>query len=132
MSNSLIDLHTMLMDQIRRLKDPKLSNDDLLLEARRSAAMQKVGETVIKNAHLVLDASRMAKNADVNSKVFGTSKESTTKLENSTKLLKGEKKERMCLRCKELFISEHSGHRICDTCKKKDPGTSGIEHTLGH
>ena len=32
---------------------------------------------------------------------------------------------RKCLNCRDDFESEHSGQRVCDTCKRQDVWTSG-------
>lgn len=38
-------------------------------------------------------------------------------------------KERNCLRCREVFMSEWAGERICSRCKKSSTWKNGTPHT---
>ena len=37
-----------------------------------------------------------------------------------------EMKPRRCLRCSEMFLSEHAGNRICLSCSLKPPSPEGL------
>ncbi len=37
----------------------------------------------------------------------------------------GERKERKCLMCRQSFVSEWSGERVCRNCKSKDAWRRG-------
>lgn len=54
--NTLGDLNGYLFEQLERLSDPELSNEELKQEIERSSAVTKVAEQVISNGHLVLKA----------------------------------------------------------------------------
>lgn len=58
MKNTLTDLNNYLFEQIERLNDDELSEDQLEKEIRRSEAVQKVARTIIENGHLALSAKK--------------------------------------------------------------------------
>ena len=38
------------------------------------------------------------------------------------------KKQRRCLRCQRMFLSQHAGNRICPRCTANPPNVSGLRH----
>ena len=60
MKNTLNDLNNYLFEQIERLNDDELSEDQLELEneIKRSEAVQKVARTIIENGQLALSAKK--------------------------------------------------------------------------
>ena len=55
--NSLEDLNNHLFEQLERLNDEDLKNDQLDREIRRANGMTAIAETIIKNGRLALEAS---------------------------------------------------------------------------
>ena len=55
--NSLEDLNNHLFEQLERLNDEDLQNDQLDREIRRANGMTAIAETIIKNGRLALEAS---------------------------------------------------------------------------
>lgn len=58
MRNTLNDLNNYLFEQIERLNDDELSEDQLEKEIKRSEAVQKVARTIIENGQLALNAKK--------------------------------------------------------------------------
>lgn len=58
MKNSLTDLHNILFEEIERLNDEDLDNEQLEKEIKRSEAMQKIAKTIIDNSTLALQAKK--------------------------------------------------------------------------
>lgn len=58
--NKLSDLNDFLMSQIQVLSDEELKGDELIAEIKRGKAIASLSSQVIKNAKVVLDASRFA------------------------------------------------------------------------
>lgn len=58
MKNTLTDLNNYLFEQIERLNDDELSEDQLEKEIKRSEAVQKVARTIIENGQLALSAKK--------------------------------------------------------------------------
>lgn len=58
MKNTLNDLNNYLFEQIERLNDDELSEDQLEKEIKRSEAVQKVARTIIENGQLALSAKK--------------------------------------------------------------------------
>lgn len=59
MKNKLSDLNDHLFAQLERLGDESLSSDALEKEIERSKAITSVSKSVIENASLVLEASKL-------------------------------------------------------------------------
>jgi hypothetical protein len=57
--NKLTDLNDHLFEQLERLNDDTLSNDQLQVELMRTKAMKDVSTVIIDNARLSLDAMKM-------------------------------------------------------------------------
>lgn len=58
MKNTLTDLNNYLFEQIERLNDDELSEDQLEKEIKRSEAVQKVARTIIENGQFALSAKK--------------------------------------------------------------------------
>ncbi len=58
MKNTLGDLNNHLFAQLEKLGDDDLKGDELEAEIRRSEALAKVGEQIIKNGELQLKAMK--------------------------------------------------------------------------
>lgn len=58
MKNTLTDLNNYLFEQIERLNDDELSDDQLEKEIKRSEAVQKVARMIIENGQLALSAKK--------------------------------------------------------------------------
>lgn len=58
MKNTLNDLNNYLFEQIERLNDDELNDEQLEKEIRRSEAVQKVAKTIIENGQLALNAKK--------------------------------------------------------------------------
>ncbi|MEG2050917.1 MAG: hypothetical protein RR012_01305 [Oscillospiraceae bacterium] len=56
MKNNLSDLHNYLFEQLERLNDDSLSDEELNKEIKKSEAVTKVAETIISNGSLSLKA----------------------------------------------------------------------------
>lgn len=52
MKNTLVDLNNYLFEQIERLQDDSLSDEDFEKEVKRSEAMTKISEKIIANGEL--------------------------------------------------------------------------------
>ena len=58
MKNTLTDLNNYLFEQIERLNDDELDNEQLEKEIKRSEAVQKVARAIIENGQLALSAKK--------------------------------------------------------------------------
>ncbi len=58
MKNKLSDLNNHLFEQLERLNDEDLTEDQLTKEIERSKAITNVANSIISNAKVVLDASK--------------------------------------------------------------------------
>ena len=58
MANNLTNLNDILFDQIRRLENNDLSNEDLEKEIKKSEQLTKLSTVVLNNAKLALDAQK--------------------------------------------------------------------------
>lgn len=59
MKNNLIDLNNHLFEQMERLNDDELTDDQLHKEIERSKAMTNIATKIIDNAHLGLEAEKL-------------------------------------------------------------------------
>ena len=60
MKNGLIDLHNHLFEQLERLNDDSLSNEELKRETLRAKAMTSVSSQIIANCNLMVKAHTIA------------------------------------------------------------------------
>lgn len=60
MKNSMLDVHNMLVATMEELRQEDLSPDRLENVVKRADATVKVGNTIVGNARVVLDAQRLA------------------------------------------------------------------------
>lgn len=58
MKNTLSDLNNYLFEQMERLQDDCLSDEELEKEIKRSNAVQSVAKTIIENGELALKAKK--------------------------------------------------------------------------
>jgi cell shape-determining protein MreC len=56
--NKLIDLNNHLFEQLERLNDDELSEEQLEREIKRTKAMCNVGKVIVENAAVVLEAQK--------------------------------------------------------------------------
>ncbi len=54
MRNTLSDLNNALFEQIERIQDDELSEEDLDKEIKRSQAVTKIAEVIVRNGELAL------------------------------------------------------------------------------
>lgn len=54
MKNTLSDLNNALFEQIERIQDDELGEEDLEKEIRRSQAITKIAEVIVRNGELAL------------------------------------------------------------------------------
>lgn len=59
MKNTLIDLNDHLFEQMERLNDDELNNEELDKEIKRAKAMTEVSSKIIENAALGLNAEKL-------------------------------------------------------------------------
>lgn len=59
MKNTMIDLNNHLFEQMERLNDDELNNEELDKEIRRAKAMTEVSSQIIENAALGLSAEKL-------------------------------------------------------------------------
>lgn len=59
MRNSLEDVHNLLMEQLERLNDDELNDEQLDKEIKRSAAMTNIATSIAENANTVLKGIRL-------------------------------------------------------------------------
>lgn len=59
MKDSLADLHSVLFEQLERLSNDDLSDEDLNKEIKRSEAVTGIANQIIQNGNLVLKALKM-------------------------------------------------------------------------
>ena len=57
--NTLLDLNDHLFEQLERLNDEDLSNEELDKEIKRADAMTNVSKQIIDNANVVLKATKL-------------------------------------------------------------------------
>lgn len=57
--NKLTDLNNHLFAQLERLGDENIKDDDMDLEIRKSKAIAQISGEILKNAKLILDASKL-------------------------------------------------------------------------
>ena len=62
MMNTTKDLNNILFEQLERLQDDELSDEDLQKEIKRSKAVSDVATQIIKNGELRLRAAEYSKN----------------------------------------------------------------------
>lgn len=58
MKNTLTDLNNYLFEELERLQDDSLTDEQLEKEIKRSEAVQKVAKTIIDNGTLALHAKK--------------------------------------------------------------------------
>lgn len=58
MKNTVSDLNNYLFEQIERLQDDELTDEELDREIKKSEAIQKVAKTIIENGTLALNARK--------------------------------------------------------------------------
>ena len=58
MKNTLSDLNNYLFEQIERINDDSLTDEELEKEIKRSNAVTKVAKTIIDNGALALEAKK--------------------------------------------------------------------------
>lgn len=63
MRNKLTDLNNHLFEQLERLNDDELSEEELEKEIKRSKAMEGISSNIIENARLALDAEKFKYNS---------------------------------------------------------------------
>ena len=54
MKNTLVDLNNALFEEIERIQDDELDEEDLSKEIRRAEAVSKVAEIIVRNGELAL------------------------------------------------------------------------------
>lgn len=59
MKNTLVDLNNHLFEQLERLNDDELINEDLDQEIRRAKSMASIAHAIVANANLGLQAERL-------------------------------------------------------------------------
>lgn len=59
MKNGIEDLNNYLFEQLEKLNDSDLSDEELEKEIKRSKAVTSVADTIIKNASLALDVIKI-------------------------------------------------------------------------
>lgn len=59
MKNTLVDVHNILMEQLERLNEDELSNEELEKEIKRSAAMTSIATSIAENANTVIRATKL-------------------------------------------------------------------------
>lgn len=57
--NTLIDLNNHLFEQLERLNDEELTQEEMQIEIERSGAMKAVAQVIISNAQLALKAEEL-------------------------------------------------------------------------
>ena len=67
--NTLQDLNNHLFEQLERLNDDELSEDDLNRELKRADSMTKLASQIIQNGHLALRAQEFAAEYGIGSDV---------------------------------------------------------------
>ena len=66
--NKLSDLHNTLFEQLERLNDESLSQEELDKEIDRTNAMVKIGRIIVDNAQVALDAQKYVNDYDIKKK----------------------------------------------------------------
>ena len=67
--NRLIDLNDHLFEQLERLNDDDLTEEDLQKEVTRSDAMSKIAQNIIKNGELALKTMKYVNGDEEEKKV---------------------------------------------------------------
>jgi len=62
MKNTLTELHDYLFEQLERVSDDTLKENELRLEVERSRAMTHLTNSIISNGRLALDAQKFKEN----------------------------------------------------------------------
>ncbi|MGN0489363.1 MAG: hypothetical protein ACI4HO_08895 [Ruminococcus sp.] len=60
MKNTLADLNNYLFEELERLTDDEMTDDELAREIKRSSAVSNVARTIISNGTLALGAAKYA------------------------------------------------------------------------
>lgn len=58
MKNTLVDVNNYLFEEIERLNDDSLSDEDLEREMKRADAVTKVAKTIVDNTNLALNIKK--------------------------------------------------------------------------
>lgn len=66
MKNSLQDLNNYLFEQIERVNDDSLSDEELEKEIKKAEMVTKIGQTIISNAQVQLNAWKEANEYGLN------------------------------------------------------------------
>jgi hypothetical protein len=59
MKNTLVDLNNHLFEQMERLNDDELTDEELEKEIKRADAMKDIASQIINNAQIVLKATEL-------------------------------------------------------------------------
>lgn len=62
--NTLLDLNNHLFEQMERLNDDDLTEEELSKEIKRADAMKGIAQEIIQNATLVLKATKLNQESD--------------------------------------------------------------------
>jgi len=62
--NTLLDLNNHLFEQMERLNDDDLTEEELTKEIKRADAMKGIAQEIIQNATLVLKATKLNQESD--------------------------------------------------------------------
>ena len=60
MKNTLLDVHNILMEQLERLSDEDLDDEQLEKEMKRSKSMTDLTKVIVDNSNTMLDAQKLA------------------------------------------------------------------------
>lgn len=67
--NKLTDLNDHLFEQLERLNDDSLTDDQLTREMQRAESMTRISQTIVANASVILKAAKFAdERIDLNNK----------------------------------------------------------------
>ncbi|EHL19441.1 hypothetical protein HMPREF9628_00162 [Peptoanaerobacter stomatis] len=69
MKNTLIDLNNYLFEQIERLQDDELTEDELEKEIKKSKSIGELANTIINNASLALNTQKFFVENGITAKV---------------------------------------------------------------
>ena len=58
--NTLMDMHNILMEQLERLNDDELSDEELEKEIKRSKALGDTAKVIVDNSKTILEAQKVA------------------------------------------------------------------------
>ena len=59
MRNTLVDLHNILMEQLERLNDDELTDEEFERELKRSKGIAKVGSVMVQNTANIIEAAKI-------------------------------------------------------------------------